>query len=98
MKTFLAIAGNIGAGKSTLSQKLATDLNWEYFLEPFAENPYLIKFQEDMKRWSLHTETFFIARRLRDHLDILKKQNSVIQDRSLYETGIFMRNNYLSGA
>ena len=98
MKNFLAIAGNMGVGKSTLADKLALDLGWEYFHEPFMENPYLTRFYEDMKRWSLHTETFFIARRLRDHLDILKKQNSVIQDRSIYETEIFMRNNWANGS
>jgi hypothetical protein len=94
MKLFIAVAGNIGAGKSTLAKTLSTELNWEYFKEPFDENPYLEKFYMDMSRWALHCDTFFLSRRLRDHLEILKKETPVIQDRSIYETSIFTDNLY----
>ncbi len=94
MKLFVAVAGNIGAGKSTLAKALAAELKWEYFKEPYDENPYLEKFYSDMPRWALHCDTFFLSRRLRDHLEILKKETPVIQDRSIYETTIFTDNLY----
>lgn len=92
MKLFVAVAGNIGAGKSTLARALAEELNWEYFKEPYDENPYIEKFYEDMQRWALHCDTFFLSRRLRDHLEILTKKTPVVQDRSIYETSIFTDN------
>ena len=94
MKLFIAVAGNIGAGKSSLAKAIAEELKWEYFKEPFDENPYLEKFYTDMARWALHCDTFFLSRRLRDHLEILKKETPVIQDRSIYETSIFTDNLY----
>ena len=93
MKYFIAIAGNIGAGKTTLAEKLALHLNWEFFEEPFNVNPYLEKFYQDMRRWSFHTEMSFLAHRLNHHIEILKKPNSIIQDRCLYEGAeIFVKN------
>jgi len=95
MKYFIAIAGNMGAGKTTLAEKLAKYLNWELFEEPFEANPYLEKFYADMKTWAFHTEMSFLGQRLNHHIEILKKPHSIIQDRCLYEGAeIFVKNLY----
>ncbi len=97
-KKFIAIAGNIGVGKSTLTRMLSQRLGWEPFLEGVSDNPYLADFYEDMARWSFHSQIFFLARRLRHHRQLLDRPNSVIQDRTLYEDAeIFARNLYLQG-
>jgi deoxyadenosine/deoxycytidine kinase len=85
MKNFIAIAGNIGVGKSTLTKKLAQHLKWKAYQEPVAQNPYLEDFYKDMKKWAFHSQMFFLGSRLKDHSNILKEKRSVIQDRSLYE-------------
>ena len=93
MKRFVAIAGNIGVGKSTLTGLLQDKLHWEPFFEAVNDNPYLADFYEDMKRWSFHSQVFFLSRRLRHHWQLLKRANSVIQDRTVYEDAeIFARN------
>jgi len=98
MKYFVAIAGNIGAGKTTLTTALADKLGWEPFLEPVEENPYLADFYQDMRRWGFHSQVFFLARRLRHYQGLLSRAGSVIQDRSVYEDAeIFARNLYLQG-
>ena len=99
MKRFIAIAGNIGVGKSTLTQKLSAKLGWEAFLEAVDDNPYLADFYEDMHQWSFHSQIFFLARRLRHHRQLLDRPHSVVQDRSVYEDAqIFARNLYLQGS
>lgn len=98
MKHFVAVAGNIGVGKSTLVKKLAQQLNWEPYYEPVAENPYLEDFYEDMKAWAFQSQVFFLSHRLRMHLDLLENPASVIQDRSVYEDAeIFAANLYRQG-
>ncbi len=93
---FVAIAGNIGVGKSTLTELLARRLGWEPYFEAVDENPYLADFYQDMRRWSFHSQIFFLSRRLRHHYDLLKRNGSVIQDRCVYEDAeIFARNLYL---
>ncbi|KKR54043.1 MAG: Deoxyguanosine kinase / deoxyadenosine kinase subunit [Parcubacteria group bacterium GW2011_GWA2_40_23] len=95
MKHFIAIAGNMGAGKTTLAEKLTKHLNWELFEEPFEANPYLENFYADMKTWAFHTEMSFLGQRLNHHIEILKKPHSIIQDRCLYEGAeIFVKNLY----
>lgn len=95
MKHFVAIAGNIGAGKSTLTTLLSERLNWEPFMEGVSDNPYLADFYQDMQRWSFHSQIFFLARRLLHHRQLLDRPNSVIQDRTVYEDAeIFARNLY----
>ncbi len=95
MKRFVAIAGNIGVGKSTLSKLLSERLNWDPFLEAVDDNPYLADFYEDMERWSFHSQIYFLSRRLRHHWQLLQHANSVIQDRTVYEDAeIFARNLY----
>ncbi len=95
-KHFIAIAGNIGVGKSTLATLLSQRLEWEPFLEGVSDNPYLADFYADMEKWSFHSQIFFLARRLRNHRQLLTRPNSVIQDRTVYEDAeIFARNLYL---
>jgi len=92
---FITVAGNIGVGKSTLVGILAKRLEWEPVFEAFSENPYLADFYQDMRRWSFHSQVFFLSRRLQQHHDLLQRQISVIQDRSVYEDAeVFARNLY----
>jgi deoxyadenosine/deoxycytidine kinase len=94
-KHFIAIAGNVGVGKSTLTGMLAEKLGWEPFYEAVGDNPYLADFYKDMCRWSFHSQIFFLSRRLRHHYQLLHSPNSVVQDRSVYEDAeIFARNLY----
>lgn len=95
---FITIAGNIGVGKSTLTQLLADRLDWEPVFEAVTENPYLADFYGDMRRWSFHSQVFFLSRRLQQHHDLLQKNSSVIQDRSVYEDAeVFAQNLYRQG-
>ena len=90
---FITIAGNIGVGKSTLTQLLADKTGFEPVFEPHADNPYLADFYDDMARWSFHSQIFFLTRRLRQHHELLMRPNSALQDRSVYEDAeIFARN------
>jgi deoxyadenosine/deoxycytidine kinase len=98
MKHFVAVAGNIGVGKSTLVGKMAAHLNWNPYYEPVAENPYLEDFYADMRTWAFQSQVFFLRHRLSMHLDLLADPVSVIQDRSVYEDAeIFAKNLFLSG-
>jgi deoxyadenosine/deoxycytidine kinase len=98
VKYFIAIAGNIGVGKSTLTGLLAQQLGWEPFYEAVEDNPYLADFYQDMRRWSFHSQIFFLSRRLRHHRALLDHPNSVVQDRSVYEDAeVFARNLYRQG-
>ena len=98
MKKFVAVAGNIGVGKSTLVELLSVRLGWEPFFEPVAENPYLADFYADMDAWSFHSQVFFLTHRLRAHFDLARHPTSVVQDRSVYEDAeIFAQNLYLQG-
>jgi deoxyadenosine/deoxycytidine kinase len=98
MKKFIAVAGNIGVGKSTLVGMLSKELNWTAFFEPEAENPYLPDFYQDMKSWGFHSQIFFLALRLRTHYQLTKSSTSVVQDRSVYEDAeIFAKNLFLQG-
>jgi deoxyadenosine/deoxycytidine kinase len=95
MKKFVAVAGNIGVGKSTLVELLCKHLGWEPFYEPQAENPYLPDFYKKMKRWAFHSQIFFLTHRLRIHRQIIDHPNSVLQDRCVYEDAeIFAQNLY----
>ncbi|MFC1936275.1 deoxynucleoside kinase [Chloroflexota bacterium] len=97
-KKFVAVAGNIGVGKSTLVDKLSTRLQWEPYYEPVAENPYLEDFYSDMKAWAFHSQVFFLTHRLRLHKELLENPASVVQDRSVYEDAeVFAKNLYTSG-
>src|SRR4030043_1544387 len=98
MKKFVAIAGNIGVGKSTLVSMLCDHLDWQPFFEPVGENPYLADFYRDMRQWSFHSQIFFLTRRLRSHRQLWEHPTSAIQDRSVYEDAeIFAQNLFLQG-
>ncbi len=88
----------MGVGKSTLTELLSRKLGWKPYYEAEADNPYLADFYQDMRRWSFHSQIFFLSRRLYDCLRILKDPEPVIQDRCMYEDAeIFARNLYLQG-
>ena len=92
-KYFLTIAGNIGAGKSSLTKLLSENFGWKPFYESVEDNPYLRDFYADMKKWSFHLQIYFLSKRFNDAQSILKDEHSVILDRTLYEDGeIFARN------
>ncbi len=99
MKKYLVLAGNIGAGKSTLVGLLAEQLGFSPYYEPVAENPYLVDFYADMKRWAFHSQVFFLTSRARSHRELSGDPRSVVQDRSLYEDAeVFARNLHEQGA
>lgn len=99
MEKFIAIAGNIGVGKSTLVKLLCEQLDWTPFYEPVTENPYLEDFYEDMGTWGFHSQIYFLMRRLRIHRKLIDEKGSVIQDRSVYEDAeIFAHNLFLQDA
>jgi deoxyadenosine/deoxycytidine kinase len=98
MKKFIAVAGNIGVGKSTLVEMISPRLDCQPFYEPVTENPYLADFYHDMPAWSFQSQIFFLTHRLRIHHDLLHAAGSVIQDRSIYEDAeVFARNLYVQG-
>ncbi len=98
MKKFIAVAGNIGVGKSTLVTLLCDRLGWQPFYEPEAENPYLADFYRDMRSWAFHSQIFFLTHRLRAHRQLIDHPTSVIQDRSVYEDAeVFACNLYQQG-
>ncbi len=92
-KFFFCIAGNIGSGKSSLTQKLSDLFGWKAYFESVDDNPYLPDFYADMKRWAFHLQVYFLSKRFQTHKEIVESSSSVIQDRSIYEdVEIFARN------
>ena len=81
----VAIAGNIGAGKTTLCRQLEKHMGWEGHYESAEENPYLSDFYEDMKRWSFNLQIFFLNSRYQQILNILSGNKTVVQDRTIFE-------------
>ena len=95
---YIAIAGNIGAGKTTLTRMLARYYGWEPRFESVTYNPYLEDYYKDIPRWSFCLETYFLKERFKDLLAIQQTTHTIVQDRSLYEgVFVFVRNNYLRG-
>lgn len=95
---YIAIAGNIGSGKTTLTKMLAKHYGWEPRMESVLQNPYLQDYYENMSRWSLNLEVFFLKERFRDLLEIEKSTNTIVQDRSIFEgVHIFAANNHEMG-
>ncbi len=90
----ITIAGNIGAGKTTLAKKLAEHYNWQVLYEAVEGNPYLPPFYDDMARWSFHLQIYFLNSRFEQVLKIKDREGkTVIQDRSIYEDAyIFAKN------
>ncbi len=95
---FIAIAGNIGAGKSSLTGLLAEHFGWKPFYESVDENPYLADFYDDMLRWSFNLQIYFLSSRFRHQKRLLEEEGSFIQDRTIYEdVEIFAKNLYDMG-
>jgi deoxyadenosine/deoxycytidine kinase len=95
----IAVAGNIGAGKTTLATKLAQHYKWEAYFEAVDNNPYLKDFYEDMGRWAFHLQIFFLNSRFTQVQQIRASNKSVIQDRTIYEDAfIFAKNLHQTGA
>ncbi|HNB91917.1 MAG TPA: deoxynucleoside kinase, partial [Saprospiraceae bacterium] len=81
----IAIAGNIGAGKTSLSALLGKHFDWEVHYEDTEDNPYLSDFYDDMTRWSFNLQIYFLNNRYRQILDIQNGDHTVIQDRTIFE-------------
>jgi deoxyadenosine/deoxycytidine kinase len=81
----IAIAGNIGSGKTTLTKLLAKHFNWMPAFENTDNNPYLTSFYEDMQRWSFNVQIFFLNLRCRQIIEIRQKKKTIVQDRTIYE-------------
>lgn len=94
----IAVAGNIGAGKTTLTEMLAGHFKWTPHFEDADHNPYLVDFYKDMHRWSFNLQIYFLNNRIQQQIAIRKGQTTVIQDRTLYEDAcIFAPNLYEMG-
>ncbi|MFN2160289.1 MAG: deoxynucleoside kinase [Anaerolineales bacterium] len=97
-KKFIAVAGNIGVGKSSLVNLLSDRLVWQPFYEPVSENPYLQDFYKDMRTWAFHSQIYFLTKRLRTHRKLIDYPGPAIQDRTVYEDAeIFARNLFRNG-
>lgn len=94
----IGIAGNIGCGKTTLTRKLAEHYGWTPKYEAVTYNPYLEDYYKDIPRWSYNLETYFLAQRFKDVLEISKSDDVIVQDRTLLEgVHIFVANNLEQG-
>lgn len=94
----IVISGNIGVGKTTLAEKLAKKYNWKILLEEVDNNPYLDDFYKSMKNWSFHLQIFFLNSRFKQIQNISKTNDTIIQDRSIYEDyEVFTKNLFDSG-
>lgn len=94
----IAVAGNIGAGKTTLTSLLAKNYNWTPHYEDTDDNPYLNDFYEDMQRWSFNLQIYFLNSRFNQILEIRKSGKTIIQDRTIYEDAfIFAPNLHAMG-
>lgn len=89
----IAIAGNIGSGKTTLTNLLSAHFDWQIHHEEVANNPYLNDFYGDMKRWAFNLEVFFLNNRFKQILDIKSSGEDVIQDRTIYEGALIFAAN-----
>ena len=94
----IAIAGNIGSGKTTLTNMLAKHYGWTPRFETVDANPYLEDYYKDIARWSFNLEVYFLKQRFKDLLEIRRSEKTIIQDRSIFEgVYVFAANNYAMG-
>jgi len=97
MKKFIAVAGNMGVGKTSMVQFLCERYEFSPVYEPFMKNPYLDDFYKDMKKWSFHSQMYFLSHKFRLHMDLNNKSDTIVQDRTIYEDAeIFCTNLYRS--
>lgn len=95
---YITIAGNIGSGKTTLTQLLSRHYGWEQLVEPVDDNPYLEDYYKDLPRWALPLEVFFLRQRFRNLLTIQGSPKTYVQDRCIYEgVYVFAANNHNMG-
>ena len=95
---YIGIAGNIGCGKTTLTEMLAEHYQWEPRYETVVNNPYMDDYYKDLRRWSFAMEVFFLKERFKDVIGFADSENIVIQDRTLHEgVFVFTANNYEQG-
>lgn len=91
-KHFILVAGNIGSGKTSLTERIGAKLGWQTAFESVSDNPYLAEFYGDMRQWSFHLQVFFLGHRAQQHLALATSPQSAIADRSIYEDAyIFAR-------
>lgn len=92
-RKYVAIAGNIGAGKSSLTSLLGKNFGWKVYYESVDDNPYLADFYDDMRRWSFNLQIYFLSSRFRNQKKLMEITTSLIQDRTIYEdVEIFAKN------
>lgn len=97
-RKFLAVAGNIGAGKSTMVDFLCQTYGFRPFMEPNELNPYLDDFYSDMAGWAFHSQISFLSHKFRLHMELMAESSTVVQDRTIYEDAeIFARHLHRSG-
>ena len=91
-KHLVLVAGNIGTGKTSVTERVGARLGWQTAYESVADNPYLPNFYDNMKQWSFHLQIFFLGHRAEQHLELAHNAQSAIADRSIYEDAyIFAR-------
>lgn len=92
VKRLILVAGNIGSGKTSLTERIGARLGWRTAYESVSDNPYLPDFYRDMRAWSFHLQIYFLGHRAQQHLDMWNDPRSAIIDRSIYEdAAIFAR-------
>lgn len=92
VKRFVLVSGNIGVGKTSLTERIGARLGWKTGFESVSDNPYLADFYRDMRQWSFHLQVFFLGHRAQQHLALARDPLSAIADRSIYEDAhIFAR-------
>ena len=97
-KRFIVVAGNIGSGKTSITERIGARLGWRTAFESVADNPYLAEFYADMRQWAFHLQVFFLGHRAQQHLALAQDPESAISDRSIYEDAhIFARALYHMG-
>ena len=97
-KRLILVAGNIGSGKTSLTERIGERLGWHTAYESVVDNPYLPDFYTSMKDWAFHLQVYFLGHRAQQHLDMFKDPRSAIIDRSIYEDAhIFARALYTMG-
>ena len=84
-RVYVTVCGNIGAGKTSLVERLCKEFNWQPYFEGVVDHPYLDDYYKDMQRWGFHTQIYFLTARLRQQQEIAEIPTSVCQDRSIYE-------------
>ncbi len=95
MKKFIAVAGNMGVGKSSMVEFLSQQYGFEPIYEPFMNNPYLDDFYKDMKAWGFHSQLYFLTHKFKLHMALNTRSATVVQDRTIYEDAeIFATNLY----